>query len=124
MEDVDVVIVGAGSSGLAAARTLQAAGRSFKILEAMDRIGGRAFTSSKHFGIPFDVGCAWLHAADRNPYFEEAKVAGWTLFHHDMSLDHLYYGRRMASVDELAAAKAADALIQARITGHQGIDAS
>lgn len=52
MEDVDVMIVGTGSVGLAAAKMLQAAGRSFKLLEAMDRIGGRAFTSSEHFGIP------------------------------------------------------------------------
>jgi monoamine oxidase len=67
MSDVDVVIVGAGSAGLAAARTLRAAGLSFKVVEAMNRIGGRAYTSSDHFGIPFDIGCAWLHAADRNP---------------------------------------------------------
>jgi monoamine oxidase len=65
MEDVDVVIIGAGSAGLAAARTLQAAGLSFKLLEAMDCIGGRAWTSDRHFGVPFDIGCAWLHAATR-----------------------------------------------------------
>jgi len=124
MEDVDVVIVGAGSAGLAAAKTLQAAGRSFKLLEAMDRIGGRAFTSSEHFGIPFDVGCAWLHAADRNPYFEEARAANWTLFHHDMGLDHLYHGHRKASGEEFDACKAADAQIQALIAGHKGADAS
>lgn len=79
MEDVDVVIIGAGSAGLAAARTIRAAGLSFKLLEAMGRIGGRAWTSDQHFGIPFDIGCAWLHAADRNPYFPEAQAAGWTL---------------------------------------------
>ncbi|RVA65566.1 FAD-binding protein, partial [Mesorhizobium sp. M7A.F.Ca.CA.001.08.2.1] len=91
MQDVDVVIIGAGSAGLAAAKTLQAAGLSFTLLEAMDRIGGRAWTSDQHFGVPFDIGCAWLHAADRNPYFPEAQVAGWTLHHHDMNVDHLYY---------------------------------
>ena len=39
MEDVDVVIIGAGSAGLGAAKTLRAAGLSFKVFEAMDRIG-------------------------------------------------------------------------------------
>lgn len=124
MEDFDVVIVGAGSAGLAAAKALLAAGRTVKVLEAMDRIGGRAHTSSEHFGIPFDIGCAWLHAADRNPYFEEARQAGWTLFHHDMGLDHLYYGKLRASPDELEACKAADARIQAKIEAHEGPDAS
>ncbi|TYR31366.1 FAD-dependent oxidoreductase [Mesorhizobium microcysteis] len=122
MADVDVVIVGAGSAGLAAARTLQRAGKSFRLLEAMDRIGGRAFTTSEHFGIPFDIGCAWLHAADRNPYFAEAQEAGWTLFHHDMGLDHLYFRGRRADPEELEAARAADARIQASIEAHDGLD--
>jgi choline dehydrogenase-like flavoprotein len=93
MKDVDVVVVGAGSAGLAAAKTLRAAGLSFTVLEAMNRVGGRAWTSTEHFGIPFDIGCAWIHAADRNPYFAEAEAAGWTLHHHDMNVDHLYYGK-------------------------------
>ena len=108
MEDVDVVIVGAGSAGLGAAKTLRAAGLSFRVFEAMDRIGGRAYTSSQHFGIPFDIGCAWLHAADRNPYFPEAEAAGWTLHHHDMNVDHLYFGKRKASEAEEEEMKHAD----------------
>ena len=122
MEDVDVVIVGAGSAGLAAAKQLKAAGKSVKVLEAMDRIGGRAFTSSEHFGLPFDIGCAWLHAADRNPYFPEARDAGWSLFHHDMGVDHLYFGGERAREAEIAAMKASDAELQALIEGHDGQD--
>jgi len=109
MSEVDVVVVGAGSAGLAAARALRAAGRSVTVLEAMTRIGGRAWTSSETFGVPFDIGCAWLHAADRNPYFPEAQQAGWTLYHHAMEVDHLWIGGREASAEERAAMLAADA---------------
>ncbi|RVC01376.1 FAD-dependent oxidoreductase [Mesorhizobium sp. M7A.F.Ca.AU.002.06.1.1] len=119
MQDVDVVIIGAGSAGLAAAKTLQAAGLSFTLLEAMDRIGGRAWTSDQHFGVPFDIGCAWLHAADRNPYFPEAQVAGWTLHHHDMNVDHLYYRERKASEAEEADMKAADAKLFELLARHE-----
>jgi hypothetical protein len=75
MNDVDVVVIGAGSAGLAAAKLLGAAGKSFVLLEAMDRIGGRAWTTDEHFGVLFDIGCAWLHAADRYPYFADAQAA-------------------------------------------------
>jgi monoamine oxidase len=122
MKDVDVVVVGAGSAGLAAAKTLRAAGLSFAVLEAMNRVGGRAWTSTEHFGIPFDIGCAWLHAADRNPYFPEAEAAGWTLHHHDMNVDHLYYGKRKASEDEEAEMKRADHEISAALEKWSGAD--
>lgn len=119
MQDVDVVIVGAGSAGLAAAKTVRAAGLSFTVFEAMNRIGGRAWTSDRHFGVPFDIGCAWLHAADRNPYFPEAQAAGWTMHHHDMNVDHLYYGQRKASEAEEVEMKAADARLFELLAAHQ-----
>lgn len=122
MGDVDVVIIGAGSAGLSAAKVLRNAGLNFRLLEAMDRIGGRAWTSDAHFGVPFDIGCAWLHAADRNPYFPEAQAAGWTLHHHDMNIDHLYYRRRKASEAEEAQVKAADAALAALLESHSGDD--
>jgi monoamine oxidase len=65
---VDLVIVGAGAAGLAAARTARRLGLSIVVFEAMDRIGGRAFTSVEPFGEPWDEGCHWLHSANVNPF--------------------------------------------------------
>lgn len=64
---VDVAIVGAGAAGLAAARAASERELSFVLLEAMDRIGGRAHTDHETFGVPWDRGCHWLHSADVNP---------------------------------------------------------
>lgn len=122
MTDEDVVVVGAGCAGLAAAKRLREAGLSFRVVEAMDRIGGRAWTTTADFGVPFDIGCAWLHAADRNPFFPEAQAAGWTLYHHDMGLDHLWFGKRRATGEEMARVAAADAALQACLDAHRGPD--
>ncbi|MFL5109360.1 MAG: flavin monoamine oxidase family protein [Microvirga sp.] len=65
--DVDVAIVGAGAAGLAAAKELRKAGRSFVVLEARSRIGGRAYTDDT-LGIPFDAGAQYIHWAERNPW--------------------------------------------------------
>lgn len=120
MSDVDVVIVGAGCAGLAAARRLRTSGLTVRVVEAMDRIGGRALTTTTDFGVPFDIGCAWLHAADRNPFFPEAVAAGWTLQPHDVGLDHLWIGRRKATEAEMAAEKRTEAELAACIQRHKG----
>jgi len=65
--DLDVVIVGAGVAGLAAARTLMAAHKNVLVLEARERIGGRAVTDSTTFGFPFDQGAQWIEAGKTNP---------------------------------------------------------
>jgi len=65
--EVDVAIVGAGAAGLAAAKELRKAGRSFVVLEARARIGGRACTDDT-LGIPFDAGAQYIHWAERNPW--------------------------------------------------------
>ena len=74
-ERYDVVVVGAGLSGLAAAKQLAAAGRRVLVLEATARIGGRALTNTTAFSIPVDEGGAWLHAVDTNPL--TPLVDGW-----------------------------------------------
>lgn len=73
--DVDVVVVGAGAAGLAAARRLGEAGRSFAVLEARGRIGGRAFTDMT-LGVPFDAGAQYIHWAERNPWKRIADELG------------------------------------------------
>ena len=64
---VDVIVIGAGAAGIAAARVLVAAGRDVLMLEAAPRIGGRAHTAMAE-GFPVDLGCGWLHSANRNDW--------------------------------------------------------
>jgi len=73
---VDVAVVGAGSAGLAAAKTLARRGVGFVLLEASHRIGGRAYTEQAAPGEPFDLGCHWLHSASLNPYVKIAESLG------------------------------------------------
>lgn len=70
--DADVVIIGAGVAGLTAAKRLASLGRSVIVLEARDRIGGRAWTDSL-VGTPIDRGAHWLHNAEVNPLVAYAK---------------------------------------------------
>jgi len=77
--DFDVVIVGAGAAGIAACRHLAAAKLRVVVLEARDRIGGRAWTVPTAIGKPIDLGCEWLHSADINPWSEIAVTLGFSL---------------------------------------------
>jgi monoamine oxidase len=76
---VDVVVVGAGAAGLVAARELSRAGLAVRVLEARDRVGGRAWTDRQTLGVPIDRGCAWLHSADHNPWTAYARAQGFAI---------------------------------------------
>jgi monoamine oxidase len=73
----DLVVVGAGAAGLAAARTALASGLTVVVLEAKRRIGGRAHTDTATFGVPWDRGAHWLHQASRNPFTAFAEAQGF-----------------------------------------------
>ena len=71
--DIETVIVGGGTAGIAAARRLKNAGVKCLIVEARPRLGGRAWTVTDASGFPIDLGCGWLHSADRNPWVAVAE---------------------------------------------------
>lgn len=75
-----VIVVGAGISGLAAARALQAQGFGVTLLEAQDRVGGR-LRSDRSLGVAFDEGASWIHGIDGNPITSLAEEAGMNTFH-------------------------------------------
>jgi monoamine oxidase len=75
--DVDLVIIGAGATGLAAAQAAQARGLSVHLLEASHRIGGRAYTEEMAPGMPMDLGCHWMHSASLNPFVAIADRFGF-----------------------------------------------
>jgi monoamine oxidase len=66
--EVDVAIIGAGAAGLGAARALENSALSLIVLEARDRVGGRGHTIMAAPEVTFDVGCGWLHSADKNSF--------------------------------------------------------
>jgi len=66
-EDADVIVIGAGAAGIAAARRLAAEKLRVVVFEASDRIGGRCATDTATFGVPFDLGAHWIHNPDVNP---------------------------------------------------------
>ncbi len=78
-----VVVVGAGIAGIAAARWLTDRGMSVIVLEARDRIGGRIWTDES-LGVPLDLGASWIvGAADPNPIWNLRQQEGWRVVPND-----------------------------------------
>lgn len=74
------LVIGGGAAGIAAARTLYDAGADVLLLEAKDRLGGRAHSvglALSHATVTVDHGCGWLHSAARNPWTAVAEAAGY-----------------------------------------------
>ena len=93
---LDAVVVGAGAAGLVAARELDAAGLTVRVLEARDRVGGRAWTDRETLGLPIDRGCAWLHAADQNPWTDYARRHGFAVLERSPEWRQWLGGQRVS----------------------------
>jgi len=76
--DTEVAIIGGGAAGIAAGKRLAKAAIDCLIVEARPRLGGRAYTVTQA-SYPLDLGCGWLHSADRNPWVKIAQAQGRTI---------------------------------------------
>ncbi|WP_438480694.1 flavin monoamine oxidase family protein [Oleiharenicola lentus] len=129
----DVIVVGAGLAGLTTAKDLIRAGKTVLVLEATDRIGGRAHTD-KTFGAGvengaqkwlhgIDLGAGWIHGADHNPLRALVDEMGFT--RTPSKLDGaVFVGNHRLTPEEKAAFHAAlgqteEAMEKAR---HAGLD--
>jgi monoamine oxidase len=80
----EVLVIGAGIAGLAAARHLAIDGYDVVVLEARDRIGGRIWTSQA-LSIPADLGASWIHGFEDNPIARLARRYDVTVLRTDIS---------------------------------------
>lgn len=64
--ETEVLVIGAGMAGLAAARRLTELDYDVIVLEARQRIGGRVWTD-RSLGLPLDMGASWIHGVNGNP---------------------------------------------------------
>jgi monoamine oxidase len=104
-EDWDVVIIGGGAAGIAAARRLAASGLSTLVLEASQRIGGRAWTINV-VGLALDLGCGWLHSADRNPWVGIAEASGFAVDRRRPAWGQQYRDLGFSQAEQMAASDA------------------
>lgn len=109
--DPDVLVIGAGCAGIAAARELAARGRTCIVLEGGPRVGGRAWTESDSLGVPLDHGASWLHQAEENPLTPFAHALGLAPIDHDRFRERRLFahGRLVAREERRAFAAAEDA---------------
>ena len=94
----DVVVIGAGTAGLAASAELMKKGKSVVCIEAMSRTGGRCHTNNSIFGVPYDLGGHWMECADGNPFVKYAKKnEKFKLYPNNYDNDLVYDGNVLES---------------------------
>jgi len=130
MLHVDVVVIGAGAAGLAAARRLTHHGFSVAILEARDRLGGRIATAHRPDTLaPLELGAEFVHgmppeifalpASDFALY--EVRGETWTARQgrwHPTGDRERRIGRVLQDLEEIAARRGEDRSLQSFLDDH------
>jgi monoamine oxidase len=98
--EADIVVIGAGAAGIAAARRIKAANRRVIVVEATGQIGGRCLTDTATFDVPFDRGARWMHNADTSPMVKLARGAGLDVYPAPPG-QKIRVGRRNARAGEI-----------------------
>jgi len=88
-----VVVIGAGISGLVAARILADTGFPVRVLEARERLGGRIWTDHS-LGVPCDLGASWIHGAKKNPLTKWCQSLGIPMQKRPKGSIYFYRGGR------------------------------
>jgi monoamine oxidase len=118
--DLDVIVIGAGAAGIAAARRVNAAGRRCVVIEASDVIGGRCATDMRSFGTPFERGARALYMSDVSALAKLARGAGLDVYAAPLA-QRLRIGARFAREGEMESYLAM--LVRARLAVDQAAGA-
>lgn len=119
-----VVIIGAGAAGIAAARHLLAQRVDVQVMEATGRPGGRCITDHDRLGYPFDLGGSWVHSAAVNPMGALAREAGANIIEDDPGALRAVVaeGRRLGAEDFDAYVRSWRALVRMEATSDSDRD--
>ncbi|WP_053435924.1 FAD-dependent oxidoreductase [Sporosarcina globispora] len=110
----NVVIVGAGISGLAAAAHLSKKGMNVTVLEGRNRIGGRIWTDRSIDNIPLDMGASWVHGIKGNPIYDLAKKnkIDTSITNYDSHLIFNFNGDELSESEEIRLEKQSEKFVK------------
>jgi hypothetical protein len=92
------------------------------MIEAADRIGGRAITESATFGQPYDLGCSWLQGPETLPHLALARARGFGLVDFGTAKDAQFLGNQRATAAERRAYERSWDRIEAALERAMGRD--
>lgn len=95
--DTDVVVIGAGYAGIAAARKLHESQTDFVVVEARDRIGGRTYTQKLKSGATVDLGAQWIGPTQKKMWQWVEETGTKTFSTYDTGKNILSYQNKIST---------------------------